>query len=674
MLWRLANTMKVYRLPIPANYACKPQNIAVVGTSSVCFVSTTGTGRFWASMEAPTKWAEFKITLDRDDLIQAVHGDKAKIGAVTSRGVLFNIYVQNGQVGYNTHRVPSKQNTGLVRRVSSMFWTTQQDEQNEQSQAKSLLVGGIFVICVNEIVYGWDLAANVNQPRLMTPYADVFGAGATLESVSGNDKYVGFLVRVVEETTTEELHRLICPIDEFIVTPSACDRAEIKLGGGVGANERQEQLYLLLPYLAQVAVSTAKHVWLSNDKCVQEDAIQAAGAYDGQIALLTAKGLRLYKTQQRVESAQLINESQLNETTNQIEQLETLAASERPGDRLAAAIAQYNQGNNAEAEQLLSTIGALDQVARVVSGELIDEIPTHDPRWSRSKLTQAPASSNSLLIQRQLAEKQAKHRLLVNFLADRLSDEALDALGQDGEKIELTARLRQAATALQGPLDQAIRVVIQQRAVTLQLGLTHQDHFYQKISETHHIVNVIAQLMSNTVVNSKDRIGKVSFEAIELIQKMNSLVALTINACRSYRTATDNNGRRPWTTVLQEALIEIVQLNGDNNIPLAVPACVDELVVIAKFILADRLEHHKANGETDVLDEDSEFGQLRAKLIDIFMQSECFGEAAILSEQFHDFATLLKLYERDGNDQKLGQYLELANFAAYIYKKVSFKF
>ena len=82
MLWKLNNTMKLYSLPIPANYACKPQNVAVIGYT-VCFVSTTGTGRFWASMESPTKWIEFKITLDRDDLINALHGDANKIGAGT---------------------------------------------------------------------------------------------------------------------------------------------------------------------------------------------------------------------------------------------------------------------------------------------------------------------------------------------------------------------------------------------------------------------------------------------------------------------------------------------------------------------------------------------------------------------------------------------------------------
>ena len=55
------------------------------------------------------------------------------------------------------------------------------------------------MICVNQTVYGWDLSANVTQPRLIAPYTDVFGADAKLESVAGNDKYIGFLIRVKED-------------------------------------------------------------------------------------------------------------------------------------------------------------------------------------------------------------------------------------------------------------------------------------------------------------------------------------------------------------------------------------------------------------------------------------------------------------------------------------------
>ena len=87
-------------------------------------------------------------------------------------------------------------------------------------------------------------------------------------------------------------------------------------------------------------MATTNHVWLSNERCVGEDRVWASGAYDGQIALLTAKGLRLYQTQQRVGLTSKAPESPV---PNQIAQLEQLAASEHPKERLQAAVAQYNQ-------------------------------------------------------------------------------------------------------------------------------------------------------------------------------------------------------------------------------------------------------------------------------------------------------------------------------------------
>ena len=106
---------------------------------------------------------------------------------------------------------------------------------------------------------------------------------------------------------------------------------------------------------------------------------------------------------------------------------------------------------------------------------------------------------------------------------------------------------------------------------------------------------------------------------------MNSIVCIVINSCRDYREKFNiTEGRRPWSTVLQEPLIELLKLNGDNNIPTTIPACIDELVAIAKFVLSDRLEHHKSNGESNILSEESEFGQLRAQLVGIFLEGKFF--------------------------------------------------
>ena len=92
---------------------------------------------------------------------------------------------------------------------------------------------------------------------------------------------------------------------------------------------------------------------------------------------------------------------------------------------------------------------------------------------------------------------------------ERLSLDTLAALSQDGEKLMISKSLRNAPSALQSQLDQAIRIVIGQRGLTMQAGLTHQDYYYQKISQIDQIMATFASLVQNSITNSKDRVGKV---------------------------------------------------------------------------------------------------------------------------------------------------------------------
>ena len=43
----------------------------------------------------------------------------------------------------------------------------------------------------------------------------------------------------------------------------------------------------------------------------------------------------------------------------------------------------------------------------------------------------------------------------------------------------------------------------------MQAGLTHQDYYYQKISQIDQIMATFASLAQNSITNSKDRVGKV---------------------------------------------------------------------------------------------------------------------------------------------------------------------
>ena len=61
--------------------------------------------------------------------------------------------------------------------------------------------------------------------------------------------------------------------------------------------------------------------------------------------------------------------------------LEQMAESENPKKRLQAAFLQHSRGNIKEAKQLVDSVGDISTAAIQLSHEMINETPSHDPRW-----------------------------------------------------------------------------------------------------------------------------------------------------------------------------------------------------------------------------------------------------------------------------------------------------
>ena len=329
--------------------------------------------------------------------------------------------------------------------------------------------------------------------------SDVFGNGQ-LESVTGNNKYIGFLIN-----RGGDLSYMIGPFEEFVLSGSSTfETNDVNF-------DQESPLNLVMPYLTQVGIVSKSQIWLNQSQIEREDNIIAFGTFDGQIAIITQRGLRLIKTSSKIaETLSSTVTDSFSAPINNIDAIEQLSQSEIPKDRLQAAFIQFNQGNHAEAENLIASIGNLDSAVSDMSRDIIDEIPLHDPRWNNRGLVKQATGQNSLLIQKQIQEKISKHQLFVSFLKEKLSMDTLAALSQDGEKLMISKALRNAPSALQSQLDQAIRIVIGQRGLTMQAGLTHQDYYYQKISQIDQIMATFASLVQNSITNSKDRVGKVN--------------------------------------------------------------------------------------------------------------------------------------------------------------------
>ena len=70
-----------------------------------------------------------------------------------------------------------------------------------------------------------------------------------------------------------------------------------------------------------------------------------------------------------------------------------------------------------------------------------------------------------------------------------------------------------------------------------------------------------------------------------------------------------------------------------------------------------------------ILSENSEFGILRHELLKIFVDGEHLGELGLLAQQFHDFSCLIKTYQIEKDEIKLGEYLKIEKFAEYLFEK-----
>ena len=116
--------------------------------------------------------------MEAGDFIRQVHSDSSRIVAISNKGTLFNVYVENSVVKYTTLKLPGSRGKflvhttrnefiliGLVRRVSSMFWSA--SSQEEEKPSTSLLIGGFCIVCVNGTIYGWDLESNQSNCKFV---------------------------------------------------------------------------------------------------------------------------------------------------------------------------------------------------------------------------------------------------------------------------------------------------------------------------------------------------------------------------------------------------------------------------------------------------------------------------------------------------------------------------
>ncbi|XP_062502750.1 nuclear pore complex protein Nup133-like [Corticium candelabrum] len=347
----------------------------------------------------------------------------------------------------------------------------------------------------------------------------------------------------------------------------------------------------------------------------------------------------------------------------------------------------------------------LDQAVFNLSLQLINDLPTSDPRWAEQKAADLVMSS-SVVILDSLQSKLQAHSILVQFLSDMGFIGRLGTVSADGrmlptvfvlcehqEKLLAALALRKHHTLYPLVIDSAIRRSVHLHSSILQSGLTAVDVFYKDVSSIQTIVR--AMVVEEESLLSPDLSHD---ESLEIVQSVNSTlqsmfssimqhrqaqshtlgvdvlsdqVVAHINADCYYWTDTDgNNGIR--TSLLKQ--LSIVFDKADT-LPNGVRLLKSVTGLIDTFlnIFTSQLDMHRTLHIPDAATEEIQqrFSQCRNTVIKPFVKHGLHETATVLAEKYQDFAILVKLCETSGDEGKLqlyGEQFKNDGFVPFLFK------
>lgn len=146
---------------------------------------------------------------------------------------------------------------------------------------------------------------------------------------------------------------------------------------------------------------------------------------------------------------------------------------------------------------LPSIDGPLDVTVVKIAKDILDDIPAGDSRWTRADgSSQGLGSSHSMLVNRQLVDKQLAYTLFLKFLKEsglwnklcgvtvRNSHAAtINFLSELGEKIVAALTLKNAPLSCM--LENAIEKTVKNYSTKVGGGLSNHDVFYREITRIH---------------------------------------------------------------------------------------------------------------------------------------------------------------------------------------------
>ncbi|CAG5108292.1 Oidioi.mRNA.OKI2018_I69.chr1.g3726.t1.cds [Oikopleura dioica] len=659
--WKMNQKTTSFRVQTPVNSNVSAKNFAIV-EQSACFISISGSGRFWPKYSDETRWIDFRVPVEAGEIVQQLHSSKNRIVAVTSKAGLVGLSISNSSVSARIHR--NQKQTGFLSRTISSLWAS---SETFEHPPLSTMVDELVLIFQKDEIQLWDVLGDQAQLRTSMEKEHVIDDDSdSLLSIYGNSKYIGFL-----SSFGEKMKLKIISLSEMLNESYEFDSKIISL-------PQNHQASVILPYMTESAVVSASRLWLGEDCDVEKlDEILSVGAFDGKVVVLTKRGLVMKNTMQKLNT-ETLSETMIGRSKSyteeissmgSIESMEQMAGSDNPKLRLQAAILQFARGNKNEAKGLLATVGDVNSTAIQLSHDFINEIPTHDPRWSETgRAAAAPQAGKPLLIQKQLAEKIATHGVFRSFVASSVDGEALGIIAQDAEKLAVAAALRSSPANLQTVIGHAIQSVLTTIGSRVPQRLTPQDVFYAKVTEVGDIVNALSEFCENIVNQTQQRTPTV--QELDLIHHSNQTICSILGAITSFRQDNADlyqETSRLWTQLWLKTLLSTINVSCMKKFEQQRATVIEQLFIMSKFLLSDRLVHVKAGNSNS--ESQKEFVSIREKCVAIFTERKRWNEAGLLAEQFQDFGGLLEVYQATKNEKDFARYLLIPEFPEFIKSK-----
>nr|XP_018899604.1 PREDICTED: nuclear pore complex protein Nup133 [Bemisia tabaci] len=373
--------------------------------------------------------------------------------------------------------------------------------------------------------------------------------------------------------------------------------------------------------------------------------------------------------------------------------------------RMQAAFLAYIQKNMSQCEQLIQETfpvevdaallidANLDSVLTKIGFDLLDDIPSRDPRWADTSKSSSVYKLNrvqSLQIRNQLEEKQRVLDWYLSFVKDtelwnRLGGKTWNGvimattyvLAEQAEKIQASISFYQQQTQHLEIIEWIIQKVNDNHGFKPSGGLTQQDLFFRCVSIIHEALQQV-QSWTEEAVHSDKTPQQIAADIVAanslLLEVLNDVFKLRSTKAENFKPGhaafTTFKEYVPWTAAkgdvgLRDMLLAQYNLTLKHGVRMCKKSNMscqlsDQLVELADVILIGYKNHvdtlnNKSPKQQALL---QEYENTRYTLIQPFFADKDYERATILAEKYSDFSMLIQLCDITCNTTKLDHYIE----------------